>query len=138
MPPGSQGEPTSAMVRMSLNDHRQLTLRPGDTVVLSATPIPGNEELFNRTVDNLFRQGANVLYHELGNVHVSGHGGQDDYRHMLSLVRPRYLCAGARRIPPPGAASSPGRAGMGIPPTMSSSSKTASRWSLATSTATAR
>ncbi len=88
---GSQGEPTSAMVRMSLNDHRQLTLRPGDTVVLSATPIPGNEELFNRTVDNLFRQGANVLYHELGNVHVSGHGGQDDYRHMLSLVRPRFF-----------------------------------------------
>ncbi len=88
---GSQGEPTSAMVRMSLSDHRQLTLRPGDTVVLSATPIPGNEELFNRTVDNLFRQGANVLYHELGNVHVSGHGGRDDYRHMLELVRPSYF-----------------------------------------------
>jgi ribonuclease J len=88
---GSQGEPTSAMVRMSINDHRQLTLREGDTVVLSATPIPGNEELFNRTVDNLFRQGANVLYHELGNVHVSGHGGQDDYRHMIQLTRPRYF-----------------------------------------------
>ncbi|MBW7883625.1 MAG: ribonuclease J, partial [Caldilineaceae bacterium] len=83
---GSQGEPTSAMVRMSLGDHRQLTLREGDTVVLSATPIPGNEELFNRTVDNLFRQGANVLYHELGNVHVSGHGGQDDYQRMLELT----------------------------------------------------
>lgn len=88
---GSQGEPTSAMVRMSLGDHRQLTLREGDTVVLSATPIPGNEELFNRTVDNLFRQGANVLYHELGKVHVSGHGGQDDYRRMLQLTRPRYF-----------------------------------------------
>ena len=88
---GSQGEPTSAMVRMSLGDHRQLTLREGDTVVLSATPIPGNEELFNRTLDNLFRQGANVLYHELGNVHVSGHGGQDDYLRMLGLVRPRYF-----------------------------------------------
>jgi ribonuclease J len=88
---GSQGEPTSAMVRMSLGDHRQLTLRPGDTVVLSATPIPGNEELFNRTVDNLFRQGANVLYHELGKVHVSGHGGQDDYRRMIELTRPRYF-----------------------------------------------
>ena len=88
---GSQGEPTSAMVRMSLADHRQLTLRPGDTVVLSATPIPGNEELFNRTIDNLFRQGANVLYHEVGDVHVSGHGGQDDYRHMISLTRPRYF-----------------------------------------------
>ena len=88
---GSQGEPTSAMVRMSMGDHRQLVLREGDTVVLSATPIPGNEELFNRTVDNLFRQGANVLYHELGNVHVSGHGGQDDYMRMLDLTRPRYF-----------------------------------------------
>jgi ribonuclease J len=88
---GSQGEPTSAMVRMSIGDHRQLTLREGDTVVLSATPIPGNEELFNRTVDNLFRQGANVLYHELGEVHVSGHGGRDDYRRMLALTRPSYF-----------------------------------------------
>jgi ribonuclease J len=88
---GSQGEPTSAMVRMSLGDHRQLALREGDTVVLSATPIPGNEELFNRTVDNLFRQGANVLYHELGKVHVSGHGGRDDYRHMIALTRPNYF-----------------------------------------------
>ncbi|HHY56101.1 MAG TPA: ribonuclease J [Chloroflexi bacterium] len=88
---GSQGEPTSAMVRMSMGDHRQLMLREGDTVVLSATPIPGNEELFNRTVDNLFRQGANVLYHELGNVHVSGHGGQEDYLRMFSLTRPQYF-----------------------------------------------
>lgn len=88
---GSQGEPTSAMVRMSMGDHRQLILREGDTVVLSATPIPGNEELFNRTVDNLFRQGANVLYHELGSVHVSGHGGQDDYLRMLTLTRPKYF-----------------------------------------------
>lgn len=88
---GSQGEPTSAMVRMSMGEHRQLTLREGDTVILSAVPIPGNEELFNRTVDNLFRQGVNVLYHELGNVHVSGHGGQDDYRHMLDLTRPQYF-----------------------------------------------
>jgi ribonuclease J len=88
---GSQGEPTSAMVRMSLGDHRQITLRAGDTVILSAMPIPGNEELFNRTVDNLFRQGADVLYHELGNVHVSGHGGREDYEHMLELTRPKYF-----------------------------------------------
>lgn len=88
---GSQGEPTSAMVRMSVGDHRQISLREGDTVILSAMPIPGNEELFNRTVDNLFRQGVDVLYHELGDVHVSGHGGREDYRHMLSLVRPRYF-----------------------------------------------
>lgn len=88
---GSQGEPTSAMVRMSVSDHRQITLREGDTVILSAMPIPGNEELFNRTVDNLFRQGVDVLYHELGDVHVSGHGGRDDYRYMLELVRPRFF-----------------------------------------------
>lgn len=88
---GSQGEPTSAMVRMSVGDHRQISLRKGDTVILSATPIPGNEELFNRTVDNLFRQGVDVLYHELGDVHVSGHGGREDYTKMLNLVRPRYF-----------------------------------------------
>ena len=89
---GSQGEPTSAMVRMSIGDQRQISLRKGDTVVLSATPIPGNEELFNRTVDNLFRTGARVVYHELSDdVHVSGHGGKDDYRRMLELVRPRYF-----------------------------------------------
>lgn len=88
---GSQGEPTSAMVRMSVADHRQITLRPGDTVILSAMPIPGNEELFNRTVDNLFRQGVNVLYHSLGDVHISGHGGREDYRHMLELVRPKFF-----------------------------------------------
>lgn len=88
---GSQGEPTSAMVRMSLSDHRQITLRPGDTAVMSAMPIPGNEELFNRTVDNLFRQGIDVLYYELGDVHVSGHGGREDYEFMLELVRPRYF-----------------------------------------------
>jgi ribonuclease J len=88
---GSQGEPTSAMVRMSVSDHRQITLRPGDTVVLSAMPIPGNEELFNRTVDNLFRQGVDVLYHGLSDVHVSGHGGREDYRYMLQLVRPKYF-----------------------------------------------
>ena len=88
---GSQGEPTSAMVRMSVADHRQITLRSGDTVILSAMPIPGNEELFNRTVDNLFRQGVDVLYHGLGDVHVSGHGGREDYQHMLELVRPQHF-----------------------------------------------
>ncbi|MDE0630551.1 MAG: ribonuclease J [Caldilineaceae bacterium] len=89
---GSQGEPTSAMVRMSIGDQRQISLRKGDTVVLSATPIPGNEELFNRTVDNLYRRGARVFYHELSDdVHVSGHGGKADYRRMLELVRPRYF-----------------------------------------------
>ncbi len=104
MATGSQGEPTSAMVRMSVNDHRQITLREGDTVVLSATPIPGNEELFNRTVDNLFRQGVHVLYYKVGNVHVSGHGGRDEYRHMLRSGSSQVLHPGPRRISPSGAA----------------------------------
>lgn len=88
---GSQGEPTSAMVRMSLGEHHQITLREGDTVVLSAAPIPGNEEFFNRTIDNLFRQGVEVMYHEVGDVHVSGHGGREDYAQMIKMVRPKYL-----------------------------------------------
>ena len=88
---GSQGEPSSATVRMSRGDHRQITLREGDTVVISAAPIPGNEEFFNRTLNDIFRQGADVLYHELGDVHVSGHGGRLDYQHILELVRPRYF-----------------------------------------------
>ncbi len=88
---GSQGEPTSALVRMSVGEHRLVRIRPGDTVVLSATPIPGNEEMVNRTIDNLFRQGADVRYHELSDVHVSGHGSQEDYKTMLSLTRPRFF-----------------------------------------------
>lgn len=88
---GSQGEPTSAMVRMSVGEHRQIKLRKGDTVVLSASPIPGNEEFFNRTLDNLFRSGVEVVYHELGDVHVSGHGGREDYAKILELTKPQYF-----------------------------------------------
>lgn len=87
---GSQGEPTSALVRMSMEDHR-INIRPGDTVILSAQPIPGNEELINRTIDNLFRLGADVRYSELEAVHVSGHGSREDHKLMINLVRPRYF-----------------------------------------------
>lgn len=87
---GSQGEPTSALVRMSTDEHR-LSIRPGDTVIISAEPIPGNEELINRTIDNLFRLGADVRYHELDHVHVSGHGSREDHKMMINLVRPRYF-----------------------------------------------
>lgn len=87
---GSQGEPTSALVRMSMEEHR-VAIRPGDTVVISSVPIPGNEELVNRTIDNLFRLGADVLYHELAHVHVSGHGSREDHKLMLNLVRPKYF-----------------------------------------------
>lgn len=88
---GSQGEPTSALVRMAMHEHRSLQIRQGDTVVISATPIPGNEVLVSRTVDNLFRLGANVFYSSLRDVHVSGHGSREDYRLMLSLTRPKFF-----------------------------------------------
>jgi ribonuclease J len=88
---GSQGEPTSALVRMSQGIQRSVTVVPGDTVIVSATPIPGNEELIHRTVDNLFRQGADVVYDELLSVHVSGHASREEQRRMIELVRPRFF-----------------------------------------------
>jgi ribonuclease J len=88
---GSQGEPTSALVRMANRDHRQVHIQRGDTVVLSATPVPGNEALINRTVDNLFRQGAQVLYNKLAQVHVHGHSSQEELKLLLSLVKPKFF-----------------------------------------------
>jgi len=88
---GSQGEPTSALVRMANRDHRQLHILPGDTVILSATPIPGNESLVNRTVDNLFKQGAQVFYDRVAQVHVHGHGSQEELKLLLNLVKPRFF-----------------------------------------------
>ncbi len=88
---GTQGEPTSALVRMANREHRQVGIQRGDTVVLSATPIPGNEELVHRTLDNLFRLGATVYYHRLLPVHVSGHASQEEQKMMISLTRPRYF-----------------------------------------------
>ena len=66
-------------------------VRAGDTVVVSANPIPGNEELVNRTLDNLFRLGANVFYEEILDVHVSGHASQDEQQLLLNLLQPRYF-----------------------------------------------
>ncbi len=88
---GSQGEPTSALVRMANHDHRHVHIQKGDTIVLSATPVPGNESLVNRTVDSLFRQGANVIYDRLGRVHVHGHASQEELKLILSLVKPKYF-----------------------------------------------
>jgi len=88
---GSQGEPTSALVRMANRDHRQLHILPGDTVIISATPIPGNESLVNRTVDNLFKQGAQVFYDRVAQVHVHGHGSQEELKLLLNLVKPRFF-----------------------------------------------
>ncbi len=88
---GSQGEPTSALVRMANRDHRQVHILHGDTVIISATPIPGNEALINRTVDNLFKQGAQVLYDRVAQVHVHGHGSQEELKLLLNLVKPKFF-----------------------------------------------
>ncbi len=88
---GSQGEPTSALVRIASRDHRQVHIIRGDTVVISATPIPGNEALINRTVDNLFKQGAQVLYGRVAQVHVHGHGSQEELKLLLNLVKPKFF-----------------------------------------------
>jgi ribonuclease J len=88
---GSQGEPTSALVRIANRDHRQVHIIRGDTVILSATPIPGNEALINRTVDNLFKQGAQVLYDKVAQVHVHGHGSQEELKLLISLVKPKFF-----------------------------------------------
>jgi len=88
---GSQGEPTSALVRIANRDHPQVRIQSGDTIVISASPIPGNEGLINRTIDNLFRQGANVLYDKLAQVHVHGHGSQEELKLLISLVRPKFF-----------------------------------------------
>lgn len=88
---GSQGEPLSALVRMSQGEHRHLQIQPGDMVIMSATAIPGNEATVWRTVNRLFRRGAEVIYPPLAQVHVSGHGNREELEMMLNLVRPRYV-----------------------------------------------
>ena len=88
---GAQGEPMSALSRMATGDHRDVTLKEGDTVVLSSTPIPGNEAAVNRTIDNLFRRGVDVMYSGGGHehVHVRGHAGQEELKTVIGLTRPR-------------------------------------------------
>ncbi|HEY3418377.1 MAG TPA: ribonuclease J, partial [Armatimonadota bacterium] len=88
---GSQGEPLSALRLMSAGEHKYIKLAPGDLVVISATPIPGNEDLVYRTINQLFRQGAEVVYHGHNRVHVSGHGNEEEIKLMLSLTTPRYV-----------------------------------------------
>ncbi|MBU2008434.1 MAG: ribonuclease J [Chloroflexi bacterium] len=88
---GSQGEPTSALVRIARGDHPRVRILAGDTVVISASPIPGNEALINRTIDALFRLGAQVLYDKLARVHVHGHGSQEELKLLINLVHPKYF-----------------------------------------------
>ncbi|EXX91222.1 ribonuclease J [Paenibacillus darwinianus] len=90
---GSQGEPMSALTRMARSTHRKVDILPGDTVIIAATPIPGNEKYVGRTVDELFRLGANVIYGpgSVSGVHVSGHGSQEELKLMLNLMKPKYF-----------------------------------------------
>ena len=88
---GSQGEPTSALVRMANGNYRQLNIIRGDTIIFSASPIPGNEAIINRTVDSLFKQGAQVLYSTMAPVHVHGHASQEELKLLINLVRPKFF-----------------------------------------------
>ncbi len=88
---GSQGEPTSALTRIANADHRFVQIQPGDTVVLSSTPIVGNEQAVARNIDNLMRQGADVYYQGRAQVHVSGHASREEMKLMLALLKPRYF-----------------------------------------------
>ncbi|MGG1442687.1 ribonuclease J [Brevibacillus laterosporus] len=91
---GSQGEPMSALTRIARSAHRKIDMMPGDTVIIAATPIPGNEKYVSRTIDHLCRAGAEVIYGghgPNGTVHVSGHGSQEELRLMLNLMKPKYF-----------------------------------------------
>jgi ribonuclease J len=87
---GSQGEPMAALTRMARNAHKQVNIRLNDTVVVAASPIPGNEKSVSKTIDLLFRAGANVIYNQR-KVHVSGHGHAEDLKLMLNLIKPKFF-----------------------------------------------
>jgi ribonuclease J len=88
---GSQGEPTSILGRLSVGRNRLFDLQPGDTVVLSSHPIPGNEENVYRTINRLFERGANVIYESIAPVHVSGHASQEEMKLLIHLTRPKFF-----------------------------------------------
>ncbi len=88
---GSQGEPLSALHRMAFSDHRQVSIMPGDMIIISATPIPGNEKFVDKVVNELMRRGAEVVYERMYDVHVSGHACQEELKLMMSLVKPKFF-----------------------------------------------
>ena len=88
---GSQGEPLSALARMAGNDHRQVTITPNDLIIISATPIPGNEKLVGNVINDLMKLGADVVYEKMYDVHVSGHACQEELKMMISLTKPKYF-----------------------------------------------
>lgn len=88
---GSQGEPMSALYRMALSDHKKVNIMPGDYVIISASPIPGNERFVSRVINELFKKGADVIYEGMADIHVSGHACQEELKLMLSVVKPKYF-----------------------------------------------
>ncbi|GAA0176996.1 ribonuclease J [Clostridium sediminicola] len=88
---GSQGEPMAALSRMAMSDHRKLFIEKGDTVIISATPIPGNEKLVSRVINQLFKKGADVIYEALEDIHVSGHAKQEELKLIHTLVKPKFF-----------------------------------------------
>jgi len=88
---GSQGEPLSALHRMAFSEHRQIEIIPGDMIIISATPIPGNEKLVSKVINELMKRGANVVYERMYDVHVSGHACQEELKLMMSVVKPKYI-----------------------------------------------
>ncbi len=108
---GAQGEPMAGLARMANRDHRWVEIEPGDTVIVSASPIPGNEEYVARTIDNLFKQGANVIYHAIRHAHVSGHASQEELKLMLGTHETEVLHPDARRVPHARPARAAGRRG---------------------------
>ncbi|WP_017414594.1 ribonuclease J [Clostridium tunisiense] len=88
---GSQGEPMSALSRMAASEHKKVNIIPGDMVIISATPIPGNEKLVSKVINQLFKQGAEVIYEALADVHVSGHACQEELKLIHTLVRPKFF-----------------------------------------------
>lgn len=88
---GSQGEPMSALSRMSASEHRKVDIRPNDLIIVSASPIPGNEKMISRVINQLFKRGANVIYESIKDIHVSGHACQEELKLMLTLTKPKYF-----------------------------------------------
>jgi ribonuclease J len=88
---GSQGEPMSALSRMAASEHKKVNIIPGDTIIISANPIPGNEKLVSRVINQLFKKGAEVIYEALADVHVSGHACQEELKLMHTLVKPKFF-----------------------------------------------